>query len=159
MKRYPYFPPKQLMYGFAPPEPLSVTIPLNCRFDEVDVLGMVWHGRYASYFEDARMSLGEKYGIDYIAFHDAGVIVPIKQMHVDYMAPLAFKERFHVTASLVWSEAARMNIVYRIRDMQGNVKTTGYTVQLFMLTNNKLCMTKPDFYAAFCERWKNGKLA
>ena len=32
-------------------------------------LGIVWHGRYASFFEDARSAAGEKYGFGYPDFY------------------------------------------------------------------------------------------
>ena len=36
----------------APP-PLRVDVGRKVRFEEVDSMGIVWHGHYASYFEDA----------------------------------------------------------------------------------------------------------
>ena len=37
---------------------LSVTKTLTIRFSEVDAMGIVWHGSYALYFEDAREAFG-----------------------------------------------------------------------------------------------------
>lgn len=37
---------------------LSVTKTLTIRFSEVDSMGIVWHGSYALYFEDAREAFG-----------------------------------------------------------------------------------------------------
>ena len=157
MKRYPYFKKEFLADGGAVP-PLAVTVERVSRFDEVDMLGMVWHGRYASFFEDARVALGERFGMGYEALYGQGLITPIKQMHIDYRAPLVFNQRCRVTAELHWTEAARINIAYSIRDLENAVLTTGYTVQLFLTMSKEVCMAKPDCYAAFCERWKNGSL-
>lgn len=41
------------------PAPLCVTTQREVRFEEVDVMRIVWHGRYASYFEDGRVAPGE----------------------------------------------------------------------------------------------------
>ena len=161
MRRYPYFAPEPLPCGRLV-EPLKVTVERVSRFEEVDALGMVWHGRYASYFEDARVVLGERYGFAYGTLYEAGLVTPVRRMHVDYLAPLSFRQCCRVTATLHWTGAARINIAYCIHDMEGLCLTTGYTVQLFVRTGatggSGACVTLPEIYAAFCEQWKSGRL-
>ena len=158
-RKYPYFKPEKTADGGPPPAPLHYTVERAARFEEVDALGVVWHGRYPSYFEDARVAFGETYGISYYDFRDAGLIVPVKQMGVDYAKPLRFAQRCRVTAFLHWSEGARINFSYRITDMDGGLLTTGYTVQLFLDTELRVFMFKPGFYADFCARWQAGTLS
>lgn len=155
VRRYPYFKPETDDGGHVPP-PLSVTVTRRARFEEVDPLSVVWHGRYASYFEDARLALGEKFGLGYEAVYDLGFITPIKQFHVDYALPLLFNRNYAITAAMHWTRAARINIVYSIADMNGKVCTTGYSVQLFLTLEKEVCMGQPDFYMNFCERWQRG---
>jgi acyl-CoA thioester hydrolase len=149
----PYFPARP-----GDPEPLRRTVTRRVRFEEVDSLGIVWHGRYASYFEDARDALGEAYGIAYMDFYHRGVVVPIKKIHVDFHRPLRFRVEARIEAALRWSEAARMNYEFVIRDGTGRVAATGYTVQMMLDLQDNLCMIPPPFYADFLERWKTGKL-
>lgn len=141
------------------PAPLSHRVRRVIRFEEVDPLGIVWHGRYPSYFEDARVALGDRYGIGYLDFHREHVVTPIKQMHVDYILPLRFGESCTVTALLHWADSARINFEFEIRNDREELVTTGYTVQLFLDEAGELLMCPPDFYQAFCERWKRGELA
>ena len=82
------------------PAPLRTTISRRARFEETDLLAIVWHGRYASYFEDARTALGERYGIGYLALYEHGILAPIKQLHLDYNRPLRFQEECFVEAVL-----------------------------------------------------------
>ena len=56
---------------------LSVTKPFDIRFSEVDSMGVVWHGHYAIYFEDAREAFGDKYGFEYLMMFDKGYFEPI----------------------------------------------------------------------------------
>lgn len=156
-RKYPYFKPEAGPDGTAVPAPLEAAVERVVRFDEVDALGIVWHGRYASYFEDARVALGDRYGIGYYEFLAAGLVVPVKQMGVDYAAPLRFKERCRITARLHWSAAARLNFSYMITNMDGAPLTTGYTVQLFCDKRGEPFVFKPDFYTAFCVRWEAGE--
>ncbi len=141
------------------PQPLTATVERVVRFEEVDPLGIVWHGRYPSYFEDARVALGEKYGIGYLDIYNQGVLAPVKKMHVDYHRPLRFGEPFTIEGILHWSEAARLNHEFIIRDKEGRVATTGYSVQMLMDAKENLLLLPPPFLAKFLERWRAGGLA
>ena len=80
----------------------------SVTLEEVDPLGIVWHGRYPSYFEDARVALGNRFGIGYMDFYEKGIVTPIKKMHVDYHLPLTFQQPFTIEGILHWTEAARL---------------------------------------------------
>jgi acyl-CoA thioester hydrolase len=149
----PYFPARE-----GDPPPLRAEIRRKVRFEEVDSLGIVWHGRYAGYFEEARDALGERYGIGYTDFYENGILVPIKQLHTDFHRPLQLKEEVTVEATLHYSEAARINHAFVIRDRQGAVTTTGFTVQMMLDRDRNLYMIPPPFYEAFLERWREGRI-
>jgi acyl-CoA thioester hydrolase len=140
------------------PDPLRVRIERTVRFEEVDSIGIVWHGRYASYFEDARVALGQKYGIGYMDFYSQGVIAPIKKMHFDYYRPLRFQETMRIEGILHWSEAARLNFEFSIRNGNGELSTTGYSVQMLLDTDGNILVVPPGFYEAFCRKWEAGEL-
>ena len=152
--RRPYFPFRQ-----EDPLPLRHTVERRVRFEEVDALGIVWHGRYPSYFEDARAALGERYGVGYMDFHKQGVVAPIKRLYVDYHRPLKFQETFTIEGILHWSDAARINTEFILRDSRGQVTTTGYTVQVMLDSKEDLLMVPPAFYVEFREQWKTGALS
>ena len=152
----PYFKTVPLCNGQESPPPLFCSVERVVRFEEVDSLGIVWHGRYSSYFEDARVALGNKYGIGYLDIQAAGFIIPVKQMGVDYIAPLRFGDQCRISATLHWTEAARLNFSYYITDTKGSLLATGFTVHLFMTIDLELCIIRPDFYIAFCDKWLSG---
>ncbi len=160
MKRYPYFKtPGPCLDGAPPPAPLGYSVERTVRFEEVDPLTIMWHGRYPSYFEDARVAFGNAFGVGYAHMRKAGVAAPIKNMFIDYASPLVFEETYTITAWLHWSEAAKINFAYTITNKTGQIMTTGYTVQLFVTLQGELCMEQPPFFAAFCEQWKAGAFA
>ena len=140
------------------PRSLHCTVERVVRFEEVDALGIVWHGRYPSYFEDGRVLLGERYGLSYMDFYHQGIIAPIKQMHIDYQSPLRFGEPFTIEGILHWSDAVRLNHEFILRNAAGEVTTTGYTVQLLMDQAENVLMVPPPFYDEFRQRWQAGEL-
>ena len=153
MSRKPYF---KLVEGA--PAPLRATCERRIRFEEVDPLGIVWHGRYPGYFEDGREALGNHYNIGYMDMSRNNVAAPIKQIHVDYIKPLSFGDTAHIETLLHYNEAARLNYEFIIRNGNEEITTTGYTVQLFVDAQQELMMGPPDFYAELLECWKAGSL-
>jgi acyl-CoA thioester hydrolase len=139
------------------PPPLRVRIKRLVRFEEVDSMGIVWHGRYPGYFEEARVTHGHKYGISYSDFIHHKLPIPIRQMRVDYLEPLFFEDEIEIEAILHWSQAARMNYEYIIRKGE-KVVCTGYTVQLMLDESYQLLLAQPPFYADFMEKWNKGLL-
>jgi len=133
------------------------------RFEEVDALGMVWHGRYAGFLEDARAEFGRKYGLSYAMFRQERIAAPIVQMQVDFRVPLKFDELFRIEAVLHWCQALRLNFEYALyRENGGEQRTeiiaTASTVQLITDSSGELLLTVRGFLKDFRERWKNGEL-
>jgi acyl-CoA thioester hydrolase len=140
------------------PAPLTVSCRRVVRLEEVDALGIVWHGRYPSYLEDGREELGRRFGLGYLAFSAAGVILPIRSLIVDYLSPLKYLEEMTIETALHWHEAARLNISYRILGPEGRLATSGATVQLMTDTAGGLLLEAPAFYLDFQAKWREGRL-
>lgn len=137
------------------PPPLVVQSNRRVRFEEVDPLGIVWHGRYPSYIEDGRAAFGEKYGLTYTDMYRERFLAPIVQMHIDYLSPLAFPDEFTITASLYWTESVRLNFQYLITGGDGRMVATGYTVQLLTNLDREVLLVRPAFVEEFCTRWRD----
>ena len=137
------------------PKALSFEVERRVRFEEVDALGIVWHGRYPSYLEDVREALGDHYGIGYLDFFREGIVTPIRQLHLDYHQPLQLHEKFIIKGELHWSEAARLNFNYRIFNAQNRLTTSGYSVQMMLNhQNHTVLMLPPPFFQTFLKRWR-----
>ncbi len=133
---------------------LQHTTEVVVRFQEVDSLKIVWHGHYVSYFEDARVAFGQHYGLGYSDFLNAGLIVPIVQMSIDYLAPAKHGDQLEVTARLFWSEAAKIEFGYNIlRSRDQLLLASGQTTQVFTDANGEMLLARPDFMSDFYARW------
>lgn len=140
------------------PAPLVHEIKRSVRFDELDPLAIVWHGNYASWFEEARVALGKKYGIGYLDFADNDMIIPLKKFHVDFSLPLKFDETYTVRAILHYNQAARLDFEFEIYDAAGALATSGYTVHMILDKKNNIQVVKPKFYEDFCKKWEAGEI-
>ena len=142
----------------APPS-LCAEVSLRCAFSDVDAMAVVWHGRYAYYFEAAYAALTRQCGISYLDLYEAQLRAPIVQMHVDYFKPLVLEELFTVKARLVWSEGARMNMEYEVMKADGSCAACGYTVQMFTDASGSPAMIVPEPIARLRRRWQEGEFA
>ncbi|MCD4677309.1 MAG: acyl-CoA thioesterase [Desulfobacula sp.] len=141
------------------PMPLRGIVKRQIRFEEIDMLKIAWHGHYTSFFEDARIELGKRYGIGYMDLYSHGILAPIKTVHIDFINPLRFMEEITVEGILHYSQASRINSEYIIRDKENKVAATGYTVQMMLNTDYELFLTQPAHYKDFCNDWKAGKFS
>jgi len=140
------------------PQPLSCEIEFETRFSELDPMNIVWHGNYAAYFEEGRLALGGKYGFSYMDFYNKGVIIPLKQIHFDYVKPLEFQKKYKLKTLLRYNEAARLDFEFYIYDSQNELATSGYSIQLMIDKKEGILVNKPPFFEEICRKWKENKL-
>jgi acyl-CoA thioester hydrolase len=148
--RKPYF--KQVKDA---PDPLRAIVKTTTRFEEIDSMGIAWHGRFASYFEDARVSLGEKYSISYMDLFKHGILAPLKKIHIDFKIPLFFREEISIECILHYSQASKILTEYIIKKQDNKIAATGYVIQMLLDPDYQLFLTQPEYYKNFCDTWKN----
>lgn len=136
------------------PAPLIAVSERRVRFEEVDVLGMVWHGRFPSYLEDGRIAFGDKYELSYHLFKENNTFAPVVQMHLDYKVPLRFDETLRIETILHWTQAARLNFSYMIYNSLGKLAASGYTVQLLTDPEGAILLYAPEWLQAFQKKWQ-----
>lgn len=138
------------------PPVLTAISKRRVRFEEVDALGMVWHGRYPSYLEDGRICFGDTYGLTYHCFRKNRTAGPIVKMHLDYKIPLRFDETVSIETGLHWSEALRLNFSYIIRNSKREIAASGYTVQLLTKIDGTVLLVVPEWLQEFRRKWQDG---
>jgi acyl-CoA thioester hydrolase len=138
------------------PLPLVASAGRRIHFEEVDILGMVWHGNYASFFEDGRVAFGDIYGLNYHTMRENKTMAPIVQMHLDYKLPLRIDDSIRVEAALHWTETARLNFSYTIFNPKGQIATKGYTVQMLTDPEGTVMFYTPDWLREFHRKWREG---
>ena len=130
---------------------LSARKEVEVRFSEVDSMGIVWHGSYAKYFEDAREEFGRQYNLGYLRIFGEGFYAPLVKLDFNYKKPLVYGDRAVIEVVYAPTEAAKICFNYTIYNAKdGSVVATGSSVQVFLDHRRELLWTLPDFYA----QWK-----
>ncbi|MBP5397404.1 MAG: acyl-CoA thioesterase [Bacteroidales bacterium] len=130
---------------------LSVEKQLDIRFSEVDMMGVVWHGAYATYLEDAREAFGARYGLSYTKYIVEYTFAPVVDLRLSYKKPLRYGMKPVVRITYRPTDAAKIVFDYVIfNPADGEVFLTGTSVQVFMDKDYKLLWESPAFYT----QWK-----
>ena len=142
------------------PAPLVAVCRRRVRFEEVDMLRIVWHGHYVSFLDDGRVALGEKYPeLGYQRLIEAGVAAPVVRLNIDYRSPLRLDEVMEIETRLLWTEAARLDYAYTIRGADGRIAAEAATVQLLTEPESgEILFVVPPWMEEFRERWRSGRL-
>jgi acyl-CoA thioester hydrolase len=125
---------------------------ITVRFNEADPLGIVWHGHYVRYFEDAREDFGKVHGISYLDFYRNSLAVPVVAIHCDFKKPLRYGDTIIVVTKYINTRAAKLNFNYHIHDaLHGTQIATGSSSQVFVDAKTfELQLTMPPFF----EDWR-----
>jgi acyl-CoA thioester hydrolase len=90
--------------------PLFADIVVDVDFHDVDMVGVVWHGHYLRYLENARWALMNRIGYGLDRMLESGVGWPIVGLQAKYISPARFGDRLRVRASLVeWESRLTLN--------------------------------------------------
>lgn len=137
------------------PTELKAKREITVRFSEVDSMKVVWHGNYVQYFEDGREAFGDKYDLDFLKIYEQhGLLTPVVKLNCDYKYSLRYGEKAIVETTYLNSPAAKVGFDYKIfRASNGELVTTGRTIQVFISPGGELHLTVPPFLETWKEKW------
>jgi acyl-CoA thioester hydrolase len=116
------------------------------RFNEVDSMGILWHGHYIKLFEDGRESWGREYGLHYLQVFENKVYTPIVHSSIDHKGMLSYGDTAMIETEYIDAIAAKLIFHYRIfRKSDLSLVATGKTVQVFTNLDKQLLLNLPDF--------------
>src|SRR5579859_1715980 len=97
-------------------DPLAATSSstLRVRFCDTDLMGIVHHANYLSYFEMGRVDWLRRRGVTYAEWTERGFHLPVIEASVRYRAPARFDDDLVVESRLVDLRAASLRFDYRL---------------------------------------------
>jgi acyl-CoA thioester hydrolase len=120
---------------------------VQVRFSEVDSMGIVWHGAYPLYFEDAREEFGSLYHLEYLRMYEFGFYAPLVELTFNYKRPIKHRDIINVVITYKDTDAAKILFDYEIYNVAtGELVATGHSTQVFLDRNYELVWSIPDFF-------------
>jgi acyl-CoA thioester hydrolase len=126
---------------------------LPVRLNECDFMGIVHHGNYVIYLEEARIHFAKELGIDFAAVVHEGFNLAVIELHIAYKRPLAFGQTIDIYCWLSELKSRGMTFNYELRGVaEGNeaVHATA-TVNLLSVSNVGMPIRIPDKYYRLLE--------
>ena len=120
------------------------SIKIKVRYFETDQMGLVHHGSYINYFEEARISWISNLGFSYSEMEKSGIILPVSKLNVSYLRPAYFDDELVVNVELAEPPTSRLIFNYTIKN-KDKVVVTGTTVLAFLNKETKKPVRCPDY--------------
>ncbi|MCU0551266.1 MAG: acyl-CoA thioesterase [Leptolyngbya sp. Prado105] len=91
--------------------------PITVYSHHTDYAGVVWHGRYIQWLEEARIEFLQSRGIDFSKLVEMGCNLPVIDLAIRYHQPLRMGMKAIVKTRLTALEGVRLPIEYEIRSV------------------------------------------
>ena len=117
---------------------------IKVRYCETVQMGLVHHGSYINYFEEARISWISNLGLSYSEMEKSGIILPVSKLNVSYLRPAYFDDDLVVNVELAELPTSRLIFNYTIKN-KDEVVVTGTTVLAFLNKETKKPVRCPDY--------------
>ena len=106
---------------------------LRVRFEETDMMGVVYYAKFFNWLEVGRVGLMRDVGLPYSKWESKNFHIPVVQAHADYKSSARFDEEILVksrVASVGNSSIRFENEVYKLP--QSELVCTGHTVHVLI---------------------------
>ena len=122
----------------------NFSIEIKVRYCETDQMGLVHHGSYINYFEEARIAWISNLGFSYSEMEKSGIILPVSKLNVSYLRPAYFDDDLLVSVEIAELPTSRLIFDYTIKKEE-EVIVTGTTVLAFLNKETKKPVKCPDY--------------
>jgi acyl-CoA thioester hydrolase len=111
-------------------------------------MGVVWHGNYMKFFEDAREHFGELFKLEYLEIHKIGFFVPITETSIKHLGPIYYGDKIEISIKFICNKAAKIKFEYVLKNIgTQKIVAKGTTTQVFVDAETRdLVLYKPPFF-------------
>ena len=113
-------------------------IKLRVRYSDTDQMGYVYYGRYAIFYEIARVELFRSLGFSYKKLEGEGIGMPVIDMETKYILPIKYDEQIKINTTIENLPSSRISFKYEVYNQNNELANTAKTTLTFInLTNKK----------------------
>ncbi|MCP3031300.1 acyl-CoA thioesterase [Halobacillus sp. A1] len=102
-------------------------LPIKVRYQETDMMGVVYHANYLVWFEMGRTSLIEDLGFKYHEIEKQGVVSPVVDASVSFKQPVRYGDDVYVKTWVEDYDGLRITYGYQVYHADGKVAVEGET--------------------------------
>ncbi len=124
---------------------------VRVRYAETDQMGYVYYGNYATYYEIGRTNALRSLGTTYNALENAGIIMPVIKMNVQYKNPAKYDDLLTIKTIVKEIPKIRMDFFYEIYNEAGELLNIGETTLVFISKERMRPVACPDWLSEIFE--------
>ena len=121
--------------------PLPWTLEKRVLPQHTDYAGVMWHGAYVQWLEEARVEALHASGLGYAAMTEMGVEMPVVALHLDYRHPLQHGDEVCIESQCLAQQGVRWPWVSRF--VRENKVVAEAKVELVMLRQGRVLRRVP----------------
>lgn len=126
---------------------------IRVRYGETDAMGIVHHGNYPLYYEEARTEMLRSLGLSYAELERQGTMMPVVDMYIRYVAPAYFDDVLTVRVSLKEAPAARIVFHYEVINSEEKIINHATVTLAFMsAATRRPCRAPKEMADAFAAK-------
>ena len=122
----------------------NFSMQIKVIYCETDQMGLVHHGSYVNYFEEARISWISNLDFSYSEMEKSGIILPVSKLSINYLRPAYFENDLVVNVELAELPTSRLIFNYTITNKH-EVVVTGTTGLAVLNKETKKPVRCPDY--------------
>jgi acyl-CoA thioester hydrolase len=105
---------------------------IRTRYSEVDRMGYVYYGNYATYFEVGRVEAMRVLGISYAELEEQGIMMPVIRYEIDYRKPAFYDEELTIITRVRKVPRSRIEFEYETHNSKGDLLNSAMTELVFV---------------------------
>lgn len=126
---------------------------IRTRYSEVDRMGYVYYGNYATYFEVGRVEAMRALGISYAELEAQGIMMPVIRYEIDYKKPAFYDEELTITTRIRKAPRSRIQFEYETHNAKGELLNSAMTELVFVDNQTMKPQRAPQIIVDAAERY------
>lgn len=111
--------------------------PVHAFPHQTDYGGIVWHGAYVAWLEEARVEYLRSLGVDYNYLVNLGYELPVVEMNLRYRLPIKLGMDVVIKTRMQNTKGVRIICDYQIQSVNGEILYLTAQVTLVAIESNK----------------------
>ena len=105
---------------------------VRVRYSETDMMGYVYYGNYATYFEVARVESIRQLGFSYRKMEEDGFAMPVLEFSIKYFKPAFYDDELTIETTITELPKARIYFEYKTFNEKGVLLNEAKTSLVFV---------------------------
>lgn len=132
---------------------ISCDVQIRVRYGETDRMGYSYYGNYPLYYEVGRTELLRQLGLTYKELEDSGILLPVKDLHVEYIAAAIYDELITIKTSIRNKPGIKIIFFYEIYNSKNELINKATTTLVFVSAENRKPCRPPDIFNEKIKRY------